>query len=159
MLFEQAGEYILNKLRNERPAHLSYHNEEHVLDVHYAAERIGKQEGIDEQQMQHLLTAALFHDSGFIFGPEEHEEQSCNIAREVLPQFEYTYSDIDTICELIKATHLPQTPKSHLGQILADADLDYLGREDFQVISNNLFKELAFTGKINCELEWRFVEV
>jgi uncharacterized membrane-anchored protein YitT (DUF2179 family)/predicted metal-dependent HD superfamily phosphohydrolase len=158
MLFEQAGEFILNKLRNELPGHLSYHNVEHVLDVYHSAERIGKQEGIDEQQMHQLLTAALFHDSGFVVGADEHEEQSCRIAREILPKFQYTDTDIRVICGLITATHLPQSPKNQLEQILADADLDYLGREDFQVISNKLYQELAFTGKIDTELEWRFAE-
>ena len=159
MLFEQAGEFILNKLRVELPAHFTYHNADHSLDVYRAAERIGKQEGINEQQMRLLLTAAWYHDCGFLIGPDEHEEQSCRIAREFLPGFDYTAVDIEVICGMIMATRVPQSPKTHLEEILADADLEYLGREDFGVISTKLFRELALAGKIDTEQEWHFAEV
>ena len=39
------------------------------------------------------------------------------------------------------ATKVPQSPKNHLEEILCDCDLDYLGRDDFEKISNNLFSE------------------
>jgi len=48
---------------------------------------------------------------------------------------------------MIMATKIPQTPLNHLEQIMADADLDYLGRDDFQVISDRLFQELEIPDK------------
>ncbi len=159
MLFEKAGEFIIDKLRTELPTHFTYHSVNHTLDVYNAAERIGLREGIGHGEMQLLLTAAWFHDSGFLFGPEEHEEQSCRIARETLPGFGYTENEIYTVCELICATKVPQLPHNHLEQILADADLDYLGRDDFWIISDTLYQELLFAGKINNKTEWDFVQV
>ena len=39
--------------------------------------------------------------------------------------------------ELREATKIPQTPLTKLEEIICDADLDYLGREDFFEISRS----------------------
>ena len=49
---------------------------------------------------------------------------------------------------MIMATKMPQSPKNHFEQIICDADLDYLGRNDFEDISSNLLKELEINQKI-----------
>lgn len=159
MLFEPAEELILHKLQVELPAHLTYHNANHTLDVYNAANRIALQEGVAPENRKLLLTAACYHDSGFLISAEEHEEHSCNIAREILPGFGYTGAELITICGLIRATKIPQLPNNHLEQILADADLDYLGRDDFWPISDQLYQELLFTGKINNKQEWNPVQL
>ena len=159
MLFEQAGEYILSKLRTELPAHLTYHNIDHVLDVYQAAQQLGGQEHISETEMQLLLTAACYHDAGFLKGPAGHEDESCRIAQAVLPGYQYSSAEIEQICNLIQATRLPQTPETHLAQILADADLDYLGRDDFFEISDKLYQELCNAGLVNGLLAWDKAQV
>lgn len=64
---------------------------------------------------------------------------------------------------MIMATKVPQQPQNHLEEILCDADLDYLGREDFFTIGNKLFAELSVYGILSTEDEWnelqaRFLE-
>ena len=159
MQFENAGKFILNKLSKELPQHLSYHSVEHIQDVYAAAEQIGKQENISDYEMKLLLTAAWFHDSGFLKGPKDHEEESCRIARRTLPGYNYTTEEIYRICGMIMATQIPQYPKNHLEEILADADLDYLGRDDFFTIGNKLFSELSIFGFLNTEDEWNQLQV
>ncbi len=51
------------------------------------------------------------------------------------------------------ATKIPQSPKNHLEQILCDADLDYLGRDDYALNSNNLLQELELTKKLKAK-DW-----
>ena len=82
---QQAGEFILGKLKKELPSHLSYHNSIHTLDVLQAAENIAAIEGTGDNDKELLFTAALFHDSGFLKSRENHEIESCNIARKFLP--------------------------------------------------------------------------
>lgn len=159
MQFKRAGTYILKKLSRELPAHLSYHSVEHINDVFKAAQRIGTMEGIGRHEMKLLLTAAWYHDAGFLKGAKDHEEESCRIASEVLPPFGYTPVEIDRICGLIMATKIPQAPTNLLEQILADADLDYLGRDDFFTIGNQLFAELSVFGIIQTEEEWNRLQV
>ena len=53
----------------------------------------------------------------------------------------YSKKDIATVTELIMATKIPQSPNTFLAQIICDADLDYLGREDFKEIGSKLKEE------------------
>ena len=152
--FEQLKDFILNKLRDELPAHLTYHNIDHTEDVMHAAATLAANEGVDETGSALLETAALLHDTGFLIGREGHEHASCNIARYYLPGYGYQPEEIEVICSLIAATQLPQSPQGHLAQILCDADLDYLGRDDFFMLSERLFGELKSEGIVCREDEW-----
>jgi uncharacterized protein len=159
MQFEQAGDFIISKLRKEIPANLIYHNIEHTCDVYLAAEIIAKQENIGDSDLALLLTAALYHDSGFLVKAEGHEEESCRIAKEHLPLFGYTTTEIEAICGMIMATRLPQLPLTSLEKILADADLDYLGRDDFFKVGHRLFSEMELAGALEDEVEWNKLQV
>ena len=159
MQFQEAKRFILKKLRKELPTLLSYHSVEHVKDVYRAAKSIGKKEGISAEEMDLLLTAALFHDAGFLVGPREHEHQSCEIARKHLPDFGYQPQQIESICGMIMATKIPQTPHNLLEQIICDADLDYLGRHDFWEIGYKLYEELAVYGIISNENDWNKLQI
>lgn len=145
MLFEQAGQFILDKLDTELPLTLYYHNLAHTEDVYTAAGRLGRSENISDIEMKLLLTAACYHDAGYLHTIIEHERESCRIAKEHLPRFGFNELEIDQICGMIMATRLPQTPHSKLQQLLADADLDYLGREDFFEIGDKIFHELGMS--------------
>lgn len=159
MKYGEAKRFILRKLKNDLPKHLSYHSVEHVKDVLDAVKTIGESEGVKGEEMKLLMTAALFHDTGFLKGPKDHETVSCTIARKHLPEFGYSKEQIEKICGMIMATRIPQTPHNHLEQILADADLDYLGRDDFWKIGNKLFDELSVYGIIHDENEWNKLQV
>ena len=152
--FQQLKKLISGKLKEELPLHLSYHNIEHTTDVMQAVALAGDREGIDEENKRLLLTAALFHDTGFLIGREEHENVSCNIAIQYLPGFGYQPEEIEAICNMIMATRIPQSPQNHLEEILCDADLDYLGRDDFFILSNRLFTELQAEDIVKDEEEW-----
>jgi uncharacterized protein len=154
MQIEPAKEFILDKLNRELPSCFHYHNATHAVDVYTAAKLIAGSEGVGERETQLLLTAALFHDSGFLLGQKDHEIRSCENARLYLPDFDYSPADIEQICDIIMATRMPQNPHNHLGQIICDADLDYLGRNDFFVLSKKLFSELVITDGLKTELEW-----
>lgn len=159
MQFKKAVDLILEKQKKELSGHLSYHNIDHIRDVYNAAGQIGKQEGISDADMHLLLTAAAFHDSGFIKRRSGHEEESCRIAAETLPAFGYTPADIETIRGLIMATKIPQSPKNHLEEILADADLDYLGRDDFFIVGEKLFNEFLTEGIVSNANDWTRLQV
>ena len=159
MQFQKAKSYINGRLRKELPKHLSYHSVAHVKDVYNAAERLAKAEGVKGEDLKLLLTAVMFHDCGFMVQSKEHESIGCDIARESLPRFDYTETQIARICGMIMATRIPQTPHNLLEEIIADADLDYLGRDDFWDIGNKLFAELQMYGIIRTEDEWNRLQI
>lgn len=159
MQLEEAKKFILNKQKKELPKHLSYHSVEHVKDVYDACKFIAKKEGVSGVDLKLLLTAALFHDSGFLLGQRDHEKHSCDIAKQYLPDYGYTDEQVKRICGMIMATKIPQKPNNLLEEILCDADLDYLGRDDFFTIGNKLFSELSMYGMLNSQEEWDALQV
>lgn len=150
---------MLKILKEELPPELTYHSYEHTLDVLQATELIAKGEKISDEEIILLKTAAVFHDMGYIYSRENHEEKSCIIARKILSSEGVSREIIDKICELIMATVVPQNPKDKLGQIICDADLDYLGREDYFPISNNVYKEFKHFGILKNQDEWKKMQV
>lgn len=142
----------------EQMPHLQYHNRAHVMDVHQAALAIAETENVTEEDKELLQLAAWLHDVGFIHGAKNHEEKGAQMARELLPEFQYTPQQVNIISNMILSTKLPQSPATLLERILCDADLDYLGRPDFSEISKKLFEEMLAGGAIETEREWNLVQ-
>lgn len=139
---------------------LTYHSIHHTKDVLAQAEHIFLSEKINvPEEMVMLKVAALFHDSGFLHTYDHHEEASCQIARKELPFFGLKQEKIEDICTLIMATKIPQKPRTILAQVLCDADLDYLGRDDFAPISQKLFQEMKNYKRVDSEDAWNRVQV
>ena len=156
--FKESAAFIEEKMLNGLSGKFQYHNLEHVKDVLEAAIRLGEMEGISDHDMEMLKVAVMYHDSGYILGLKDHESLSCDIVREHLPGFGYTGDEIDIICGLIMATKIPQEPGTKLQQIICDADLDYLGRDDFFEIGDNLFLEFRKYGFLSTEAEWQAMQ-
>ncbi len=158
--FDDLEEVVLNMLEEKLPKNLYYHNLKHTIDVTVQVEIIGRHEGINDEELLLLKTAALFHDTGFTRTYKDHEEAGVEIAKEYLPQFDYTQEQIDQICNLIMKTKLPPKPETLLEQIICDADLDYLGRADFIPVSGNLFRELRERGAIADDInQWNKMQI
>jgi uncharacterized protein len=152
-------QFILDKLKRELPADLSYHGYHHTLDVYHAAKRLAEFEQVRGADLILLKTAALYHDAGFTVRYQNHEEAGCDIARDTLPAFGYNERQIERICGMILATKLSQNPRNHLEQLIADADLDYLGRPDFYPIAQTLFEEFKAYGIVKDEQDWNRLQL
>lgn len=140
---EQARRYALGKLAAELPPELYYHSLSHTRDdVAPSALRLADLIGVSAEDRLLLETAALFHDLGFLERYSEHESAGIALARQALPGFGYSPEQIDIVAGLIAATHMPQQPKSLLEEILCDADLDLVGREDFWEKNRRLYEEV-----------------
>lgn len=152
--YSSEEKFILQKLENELPKGLTYHGLHHTLDVFNAAMKIAAAENLTAAEMKLLRIAVLYHDAGFISTYKNHEEKACELVKENLPGFGYTAKEIDVICGMIRATKIPQTPHTILEKIICDADLDYLGRNDYYKISNTLLEEMKIYVHLHEEKEW-----
>jgi predicted metal-dependent HD superfamily phosphohydrolase len=158
--FEVIEKKIIARLNSELDPRLYYHNSHHTKDVVEQTERIAKREGIyDDETLRLLKIAALYHDTGFIYTYNNHEQKGCEIVREDLLQYDFADDEVETIAELIMSTKVPQQPKSHLQEIICDADLDYLGRGDYNEISCRLKKELFEYGCVSTEKDWLLLQI
>lgn len=147
-------EFIFNKLHTELPPNLPFHNLNHTRDVYTLTELLGRAENVIPEDMLLLKTAALFHDTGFIWTYTGHEQKSVEFCREVLPRYNYSGDQIETICDLILCTKKNNLPQSTLEKILFDANYDYLGRIDYLPMMLNLVRELKTENKNRKDEEW-----
>lgn len=159
MNYDEAEKFIHNKLKTEIPHSLFYHSYGHTMDVFNAANELAALESVSGDDLLLLKIAVLFHDSGFTVQSSNHEQIGCDIARESLPQFNFTEEEIETICGMIMATKIPQTPHNKLEEIICDADLDYLGRDDFESIASALYKELEIYHILSDVNDWNRLQL
>jgi len=157
--FTDIQEIILDKLEMDLPGYLFYHNVKHTVDVVTEVELIGWAEGCSDEEILLLKTAALFHDAGHIVEYDNHEYYSTQIARQMLPEFNYSPDQIERICSIIMSTKLPPKPTDLLENIICDSDLDYLGRSDFIPVSNTLYEELKAQNKMGSLNDWNKIQV
>lgn len=152
--------YALERLERELSPNLVYHSIVHTRDdVVPAAERLAAAERIDGEALLLLRTAAHFHDIGFVERREDHEVRGARIASEILPRFGYNSAQIISVVGMIMATRLPQSPQTLPQQILADADLDILGRKNFFEYNGLLRRELALADMPASDEDWYRVQL
>jgi len=159
MQYEQAYSFLIRKLETGLPSYLTYHSVEHTKNVIKVAEHLAVAENISGDDLELLKTAALYHDSGFLQHHYDHEAISCKLARKYLPDFDYNAEQIETVCRMIMATKLPQTPFDFLAQLLCDADLYYLGGNEYDTYADRLFSEFKKFGIIKTKTEWEIRQV
>lgn len=148
---------ILDDLAEKLPEHLSYHSVGHTIDVANVCNFYIEYYMIPDRVANLIRIAAVAHDYGYIFGPMEHEERSIAEVRPMLAS--YSEKELAVIEGLIRATKVPQKPQNLYEEILADADLDYLGREDYPKLSEGLYREFLYFGVVQNEADWLNVQI
>lgn len=157
--YMKAERTIMNLLEEKLPPNLHYHSIAHTKDVCAAAERIALLEGITDEDLFLLKSAATYHDAGFVEQYDKNEPIGVRLAQEHLPKHGYSDDQIKIIENLIYATQIPHNPKTKLEEIICDSDLDYLGRDDFHEIADKLRLELKENDKIKSDRGWDEIQV
>lgn len=151
--------FIIEKLKTELSEKLTYHGVQHTLYVLKSCNQYIKRMHIGTNDAYLLRTAAIMHDTGFMWNFDNHEDESIKYTKELLPGWNYSTSEIDKIVGMIQATKKPQQPKNVLEQIIGDSDLDYLGTDAFYKVADKLYKELLAFKIISTEEEWDRLQV
>ena len=151
--------HLLARLERYLPATLYYHGLHHTLDVEAAALRLCDAEDLQGAYRELVHVAALYHDSGFLIQYFRNESAGALLAQEDMPSFGYSKGDVERVKELILATRFPQQPQDYLEELLCDADLDYLGREDFFHTAHALKRELHCYGVTMSLLDWYKLQI
>ncbi|QED39045.1 HD domain-containing protein [Antarcticibacterium arcticum] len=158
-IFNEIYSKVIGALEKDLPEWLTYHNAAHTQYVLEQAEKIAVQENISGRNLLLVKIAALYHDAGFLIDHENHEELGCDLASRELLGTQLTRAEIDTVCGMIQATNIPQKPTNILEKIVADADLEYLGTENFKKFGDNLYREmLHFNPKLSPK-EWDNIQI
>lgn len=158
------GYYILRKrildiLHTKLPQDLYYHGVHHTIDALKTCDLYLRHIKINKHQSQLLRLGILLHDIGFTKSTVDHELKGIEIANDLLSEFQFSKKDIDIINQLILSTKVPQQPNTLLERIICDIDLDYLGRDDYYEISDQLFRELQVYSGLEDRNEWNKLQV
>ncbi|MGL6266471.1 MAG: HD domain-containing protein [Chitinophagaceae bacterium] len=158
--FYKQIELNAKKRLRELSPELTYHCYDHTMDVLEQSERIAEAEGVTDPMNIFLLkVAALYHDTGFLKAYRFHEAASCEIFLEETRDFNFSEADNEIVKRLIMATQIPQQPADILEKIICDADLDYLGRDDFFNIGETLRKEFQLFKVVANNDEWEILQL
>ncbi len=144
-------ELVYENLSTELDHKYHYHNLYHTKRVINSAQKIGSHYKLSDDDWRDLLTACLLHDYGFIKSHIEHEEIGSKIAKDILPNYNFTSEHIESISSLILVTKVVSKPANLLQSIIRDADLEYIGSSDFKKISEYLKKEWLACGVVDNE--------
>ena len=159
MNFERLSKDIHTFLEGHLDEKIQYHTLDHTIEIIENTITLANAENITGRDFTLLKTAALMHDMGYTETHIEHEKISCQISSGWLPKYGYSKEDIDKINALIMATRIPQTPSNLLGKILCDADLYYLGGEDYFEKADLLYSEMKQLKTIDNETQWLQLQI
>ena len=121
--------YIRALFRDELPDGIKYHDANHTLHpirgVVAVANSIAVSENISEHDRELLITAAYFHDTGYIREYDKNEPIAARMAGRILNLIGYKPNEIEKVQMMILSTDHECEPKTHVEKILCDADLDH----------------------------------
>lgn len=149
---------LLSYMVDNWPEHLTYHTIAHIIDVANVCDHYIEYYGIEEDNANLIRIAAIGHDMGYLVSSKEHEELSITEIRPFLKDV-LNETQLDKISGMIRATKLPQSPTNFYEEIIADADLDYLGRNDYDALSSGLYEEFLHYDVVGNDIEWLNVQI
>lgn len=113
------------------PETMVYHNLIHTREVVKAADKIGTYANLTEEEKEILMLSAWFHDTGFKFDYDNHEQKSVEIAKEFLDKNDYPADKTEKIISCILSTKIDQKPSTLIERVLNDADFIHLSKKSY----------------------------
>jgi uncharacterized protein len=153
---ERVDVYVRDLLANKLPKDLYYHDATHTLHpvrgVVARTDAYAVLEQVNNYEREILSTAAYLHDTGFTIRRTNNEVLAAEMSADFLPKLGYGSDEIEKVQGLIMDTRLEVNlgnPKTLLGKILCDADVDNLGRDDFMEKGQLLKAELGIVDDVS----------
>ncbi|MBC7744558.1 MAG: HD domain-containing protein [Flavobacterium sp.] len=158
-MIKDVSEYVFNLFKEKLKADYVYHNYTHTLETVKACKRLAKSYNLTSRDLEVLMLAAWFHDTGYVETYEDHEEASIIIMKSYLIG-NYPDDDIAEIETLILSTKHKAKTDGSLQEILSDADYTNLGTKKFNHRADLLRIEWErILQKKYTELEWAQVQL
>ena len=131
-LVKEAQAYVTELFARELSAKLTYHSLKHTETVVKECRALAPLAKLSADDTEALLLAAWFHDTGYLDAYDGHELRSMERANAWLTGQGVAADRIQLIKETIRTTHRNETPETELQQLLVDADMSNLARDDFR---------------------------
>lgn len=116
-------------------------------------ELLSTAENLPEEEFINLKLASVFLLTGFISDYEKPMEASLRLVEEILPGYGFSQANVDLTSKLIRNSYNDKYD-SLSDRILHDARYDYLGRVDFNKLTEKLLRERTEYGKHTDKITW-----
>lgn len=147
--------YVFNLFKDNLSLDFTYHNFMHTVKVVEAIKNLASEEAISAEELEKLLIAGWFHDTGYTISVQHHEKESIKIAREYLTSHNYSEDFINDVERYINATDINYVPENIEEALIRDADNFHLGQADYPKISELLRSEVfTICKKDFSDYEW-----
>lgn len=158
-IIHDAKKYV-NKLLYPLENHY-YHSYWHAVDVMTRAIYLAEKEWLNESDIEILALSWLFHDTGFVIQYDHNEIFWARIAKNYLKSVFYPIEKINLIEKIILATDPAyKNPQNYYEEIIKDADMDNLWRDDFLQKNNDIKREIEIVKNIKInDPEWKHASV
>lgn len=158
-IIKSAEEYVFNLFKEKLPPDHVYHNYKHTFQTVKASREIANTYNLTSRELEVLLLAAIFHDTGYIETYEGHEEVSVRFFNDFI-KGDYPLEDIKRVEELILSTKPGTVPDGTLQEILHDADYINIGKKKFVQRAELLRIEWErLLNKTYSDLEWAEIQL
>lgn len=154
-LVQKAEQFVFDLFKDKLSPSYTYHNFNHTQRVVRAIAQLIAAENLEPQQIEALLLAGWFHDTGYTNAPETHEQQSVVILRDFAKTQAISGQVLDLAETLILSTKMSWQPQTPLENIMRDADTAHFSDTNYILISGLLREEWRLTlGKTFTDIEW-----
>ncbi|MBI9057414.1 DUF5706 domain-containing protein [Labilibaculum sp. DW002] len=141
-IIHEAEAFASNLIENGHQAMFTYHNLEHTQNVVKQAKKIGLETGLSPEEMEILIIAAWFHDTGYYENFAKHEKISAVHAKNFLEEKNYPEEKVKQVTDAISHTKIPHLPcDEKVCNVLCDADLHHLSSKNYLKTSEKLREE------------------
>jgi predicted metal-dependent HD superfamily phosphohydrolase len=159
-LVKEAKAYVTELFERELSSKLIYHSLRHTENVVRECRLLAVDAKLSAADTEALLLAAWFHDTGYLDVYDGHEFSSMERVSTWLKEHGVADDRIKCVQDTIKATHRDETPETDLQELLVDADMSNLAREDYRSTAELLRTEWEVAlGKTYTNSEWAELQV
>lgn len=156
----QVENKVFELFKHADTSKLLYHSYEHTYSVVNACKEICDAQNITKEDEEVVLIAAHFHDAGYLFQIDNHEDKSAELVNDFLKEINYDADKIEKVKQIIMATKMGAIPNNLLEEIIRDADTSALGSNAYNDRTLLLRKECFLLKNIDPdEQEWTEKEI
>ncbi len=145
-IIEKTKNFVVDLLTSQLDSNYLYHNLRHTKRVVKSTKELLNHNSLKEKESEVLILSAWLHDTGYTKGSQNHEENSCAIAKDFLEKQGYSEDGIKEVLDIIKATKPRYKPKTLSEEIIRDADASHFGQKSYMETCELLRSELSLLG-------------
>lgn len=128
----EAEKFIRNSFKINASDKYCFHTLDHTIYVVEGVGIIGKESGLNDEELMLAEFCAWFHDVGYHKSHDKHEEISAKMAVEFLNSKGIRGEIEETVETSIMNTKVPANPNDNISKVLCDTDMRQLAEHAYE---------------------------